>query len=52
MTTTINRQAAVPDRDPSPRRGAVTVTQYSRRTIFAIWAAVVVIVFPPLFSFS
>lgn len=39
MTTTTNPQAAVTDREPSPRTGAVTVTQYSRRSIFAIWAA-------------
>ena len=36
MTTTIDR----PTRDHNaPRAGAVTVTQYSRRQIFAIWAA-------------
>ena len=38
MTTTINPQAAVTDRDIPPRT-AVTITQYSRRSIFAIWAA-------------
>lgn len=33
-TATIERQT-----EHSPRRGAVTVTQYSRKGIFAIWAA-------------
>ena len=40
MTTTINSQRpALTDVDRSPRAGAVTVTQYSRRGILAIWAA-------------
>lgn len=34
MTTTIDRHL---DRPPGPR--AITITQYSRKTIFAIWAA-------------
>ena len=38
MTTTINRDRTSP-LDRSPRTGAVTVTQYSRRSILAIWAA-------------
>ena len=37
MTTTINPQTI--DQDRSPRTGTVTVTQYSRRGIIAIWAA-------------
>ena len=40
MTTTINPQRPQPtDTDRSRRTGAVTVTQYSRRGILAIWAA-------------
>ena len=40
MTTTINPQRPVlTDLDRWPRAGAVTVTQYSRRSILAIWAA-------------
>ncbi len=38
MTTTINRDRTSP-LDRSPRQGAVTVTQYSRKAILAIWAA-------------
>ncbi len=38
MTTT-TRKPQASDQDRSPRTGAVTVTQYSRRGIFAIWAA-------------
>ncbi len=37
MTTTINPQTI--DQDRSPRTRTVTVTQYSRRGIIAIWAA-------------
>ena len=36
MTTTIDRPT---HNENAPRAGAVTVTQYSRRAIFAIWAA-------------
>ncbi len=40
MTTTINPQRReAPDPGRSPQTGAVTVTQYSRRSIVAIWAA-------------
>jgi membrane protease YdiL (CAAX protease family) len=40
LTTTIDRQRpAVAALDRSPPAGAVTVTQYSRRAILAIWAA-------------
>ena len=40
MTSTIDRQRpAVVGLDRSPRAGAITVTQYSRRGILAIWAA-------------
>jgi membrane protease YdiL (CAAX protease family) len=37
MTTTINPQPT--HQDDSPRTGTVTVTQYSKRAIFGIWAA-------------
>lgn len=37
MTTTINPETI--DHGRSPQNGEVTVTQYSRRGIFAIWAA-------------
>ena len=40
MTTAIDRQSPRgSDLGHAPRRGAVTVTQYSRRSILAIWAA-------------
>jgi membrane protease YdiL (CAAX protease family) len=40
VITTIDQQpAAVPVPGRSPRTGAVTITQYSRRAIVAIWAA-------------
>jgi uncharacterized protein len=39
MTTVDQQPAAVPVPGCSPRAGALTITQYSRRAIVAIWAA-------------
>ncbi|HEX6237256.1 MAG TPA: type II CAAX endopeptidase family protein [Acidimicrobiales bacterium] len=39
MNVTIDTGPAVLDLDRSSRQGAITVTQYSRRSILAIWAA-------------
>ena len=39
MTTIDQQPTAVPIPGRSPRAGAVTITQYSRRAIVAIWAA-------------
>ena len=39
MTTIDQQPTAVPVPGRSPRAGAVTITQYSRRAIVAIWAA-------------